>query len=189
MEIKDAIHAIILATSLFTLSLLLFSQGVNSLSVTLGDQPLAVKVPTLFPMEHVLLMIIISAIGSHSLTILSHDRFKQRIDDNENSTNVLKNSEPVDVRIIQEVKTPELEIEPEDNSIEDKVNIASSILEGDEKKVYRIISEKGEILQSELVLESGFTKVKISRLLKKLERKSLIKRKPYGNTNKIMILK
>jgi uncharacterized membrane protein len=72
---------------------------------------------------------------------------------------------------------------------EQKKMIATNILEGDARELYKIIAEKGEILQSDLVLESGFSKVKVSRTLKKLEDKSLIERKPYGNTNMITLSK
>lgn len=202
MERRDTIHAIILAASLFSLSLLLFSQGVNSLSVTFGDQPIAVKVPTLFPVDQVYIMIAITAIGAHSFTLLAYDIFRsgiaspasetnnkeKHIDDNKQMDYEKKHDRPEQYGAKQDPITDETAQVNEDSKT-DKIAIAVSILEGDEKEVYRIISEKGEIFQSELVLESGFTKVKISRLLQKLERKSLISRKVYGNTNKITILK
>jgi uncharacterized membrane protein len=68
-----------------------------------------------------------------------------------------------------------------------KRNIVSNTLEGDQKRIYEIILEKNEILQKDLVYESGFSKVKVSRILKKLDNKKLIIRKPWGNTNKIWI--
>ncbi|WP_445475902.1 helix-turn-helix transcriptional regulator [Methanococcoides methylutens] len=70
---------------------------------------------------------------------------------------------------------------------EHKKDLVARILDGDSRKLYRIIAEKEEILQNELVLESGFSKVKVSLILKKLEDKSLVERKPYGNTNKIIV--
>ncbi|MCW3976077.1 MAG: hypothetical protein NWE86_07545 [Candidatus Bathyarchaeota archaeon] len=68
-----------------------------------------------------------------------------------------------------------------------KRNLISNVLEGDEKKLYEIILEKNEILQKDLVYESGFSKVKVTRILRKLDNKKLIIRKPWGNTNKILI--
>jgi len=68
-----------------------------------------------------------------------------------------------------------------------KQNIVSNVLDGDEKKLYEIILEKNEILQKDLVYESGFSKAKVTRILGKLDNKKLIIRKPWGNTNKILI--
>jgi uncharacterized membrane protein len=68
-----------------------------------------------------------------------------------------------------------------------KRNLISNVLEGDEKKLYEIILEKNEILQRDLVYESDFSKVKVTRILRKLDNKKLIIRKPWGNTNKILI--
>jgi len=65
--------------------------------------------------------------------------------------------------------------------------IVSNILDGDEKRLYDIIQEKNEILQKNLVYESGFSKTKVTRIIVKLENKKLIVRKPWGNTNKILI--
>jgi len=68
-----------------------------------------------------------------------------------------------------------------------KQRIISTVLEGDEKILYDIIQEKNEILQKDLVYESGFSKAKVTRILGKLDNKKLIIRKPWGNTNKILI--
>jgi len=68
-----------------------------------------------------------------------------------------------------------------------KQKIVSTILDGDEKILYDIIKEKNEILQKDLVYESGFSKAKVTRVLVKLDNKKLIVRKPWGNTNKILI--
>ncbi|MEE9323885.1 MAG: helix-turn-helix domain-containing protein [Candidatus Aenigmarchaeota archaeon] len=66
-----------------------------------------------------------------------------------------------------------------------KQKLAAKILEGDELRLYNIILKKRECLQKDLVHESGYPKAKVTRLLEKLDRKGLVKRKPYGNTNKI----
>ena len=68
-----------------------------------------------------------------------------------------------------------------------KQKLASRILEGDELKLYNVILKKKECLQKDLVYESGYPKAKVTRLLEKLERKDLVARKPYGNTNKIRV--
>lgn len=66
-----------------------------------------------------------------------------------------------------------------------KQKLAAKILEGDERRLYNFILKHKECLQKDLVYESGYPKAKVTRLLEKLDRKGLVDRKPYGNTNKI----
>lgn len=62
-----------------------------------------------------------------------------------------------------------------------------SMLEGDLKKVYLFIAEKGEILQKDLVYELGMPKARVTRILDKLADKDLVQRISYGKTNKITL--
>lgn len=63
-----------------------------------------------------------------------------------------------------------------------------SFLEGDERKVMKTILQlSGEITQRKLCELTGFDKVKISRILNKLENKNLMRREKYGMTNKIIL--
>ena len=62
-------------------------------------------------------------------------------------------------------------------------------LKDDEKQVFeKLIEEEGTIFQSELVEKTKFSKVKITRILDKLEGRGLVERKRRGMTN-IVILK
>jgi uncharacterized membrane protein len=64
-----------------------------------------------------------------------------------------------------------------------------SKLNNEEKNLAKIIEEaEGIIFQSDLVEKSGFGKVKVTRILDRLEAKQLIERKRRGMTN-IVILK
>lgn len=61
-------------------------------------------------------------------------------------------------------------------------------LNGDEKKIYDLVENSdGVIFQSDLVDKSNFSKVKVSRVLDKLESKELIERKRRGMTNVIIL--
>ncbi len=61
-------------------------------------------------------------------------------------------------------------------------------LNADEKKVIGIVkAEKRGALQSDIVIKSGYSKVKTHRILKSLENKNLIKRGRFGITNKVML--
>ncbi|RJQ17219.1 hypothetical protein C4573_04170 [Candidatus Woesearchaeota archaeon] len=62
------------------------------------------------------------------------------------------------------------------------------LLRADERKaVHIIIDKKGEILQNELVLKLGFSKVKTTRILASLERKGIIDKQRHGLTNSIRL--
>jgi len=64
-----------------------------------------------------------------------------------------------------------------------------SKLTADEKKVFGfVVDADGTIFQSELVEKTKFTKVKVTRILDKLEGKNYIERKRRGMTN-VVILK
>jgi uncharacterized membrane protein len=68
------------------------------------------------------------------------------------------------------------------------VTFALRLLDGDKRRVFsEIIDSNGEILQSDLHTQTGFSKAKITRILDYLELKGLILRKSYGMTNKIII--
>jgi len=68
------------------------------------------------------------------------------------------------------------------------VRFALRLLDGDKRQVFNeIVEANGEILQSDLHAQTGFSKSKITRILDYLELKGLIIRKSYGMTNKIVI--
>jgi uncharacterized membrane protein len=69
-----------------------------------------------------------------------------------------------------------------------EIAFALRLLDGDKRKVFNeIVESGGEILQSDLHTQTGFSKAKITRILDYLELKGLIIRKRYGMTNKILI--
>lgn len=58
------------------------------------------------------------------------------------------------------------------------------------KKIYELISNSGgSILQGELVKNSGMNKVKISRLLDKMEMQGIIERRRHGMSNIVLLKK
>ena len=63
-----------------------------------------------------------------------------------------------------------------------------SKLDKEEKVVVKIIEQAdGTIFQSDLVEKSGFSKVKVTRILDKLEGRQLIERKRRGMTNVVVL--
>lgn len=60
------------------------------------------------------------------------------------------------------------------------------MLDEEEKKIYEIAEKEGSIFQSDIVEKSGFDKVKVTRILDRLEGKQLIERKRRGMTNVVI---
>ncbi len=58
---------------------------------------------------------------------------------------------------------------------------------GDEKIIYDEISKERSIFQSTLVEKTGLSKVKVTRILDKLEGKGIIERKRRGMTNMVIL--
>lgn len=56
-------------------------------------------------------------------------------------------------------------------------------LDSSEKKLYEMVRSSDAIFQSELVEKSGMSKVRVTRILDKLEAKGLVERKRRGMTN------
>lgn len=90
----------------------------------------------------------------------------------------------------KEKETPEVKGDvaaiPEDKNA---ALLAANLLDGDEKILFREILDTKEILQRELILKTGFSEPKVSRLLDKLERRGLILRQRDGMGNRILLKK
>lgn len=69
-----------------------------------------------------------------------------------------------------------------------KIKKAPKDLRKDEKKVYELIAKEGAIFQSDIIDKLGFNKVKVTRILDRLEGKQLVERKRRGMAN-IVVLK
>lgn len=67
--------------------------------------------------------------------------------------------------------------------------LAASILEGDERVLFQEIVDNNGILQRELVIRTGFSEPKVSRLLDRIERRGLIVRQRDGMGNRVLLKK
>ena len=91
-------------------------------------------------------------------------------------------------KIITEVRTVKQQIKPHEITKDNYDKILGK-LNSDEKSVLeKVIDAKGTIFQSELVDKTEFNKVKVTRILDKLEGMGVIERKRRGMTN-VVILK
>lgn len=91
-------------------------------------------------------------------------------------------------KVITNIKTVRRQLEPKKITKENYQKVFSK-LNGDEKLVLeKVIEAEGTLFQSELAEKTKFSKVKVTRILDKLEGKGLIERKRRGMTN-VVILK
>jgi len=71
-----------------------------------------------------------------------------------------------------------------------KKSILDIFLLPEEKKVLSEIEKYGgSLTQSEIVKSTGFSRVKVHRIIRNLEKKNLIIKQQYGMTNKILLKK
>ncbi len=69
-----------------------------------------------------------------------------------------------------------------------KEQMLNVFLNDDEKRVMDLIKKDSEgALQSDLVIKTGYSKVKVHRILKSLENKGVIRRGRFGITNRVFI--
>jgi uncharacterized membrane protein len=69
-----------------------------------------------------------------------------------------------------------------------KYDLLLPLLREDEKKAVRLLREaNGEMLQNQLVLKLGLSKVKTTRLIASLERKQIVSKQRHGLTNSIKL--
>jgi len=61
------------------------------------------------------------------------------------------------------------------------------MLPQDERKIIEILLKEKKMDQMHIVAESGLSKVKVSRLLMKLEQRGVVEKLPLGNTNLIKL--
>jgi hypothetical protein len=67
-------------------------------------------------------------------------------------------------------------------------NITLKFLDSEEQKIINaLLKHKGEMNQSEILQDTKLSRVKIFRILKRLEKKEIILKKPQGMTNKIIL--
>lgn len=91
-------------------------------------------------------------------------------------------------KIVMKIKKIKEQVNPKKISKENYKKIIKN-LSKDEKLVFEnVINSEGTIFQSDLTEKTGLNKVKITRILDRLEGKGLIERKRRGMTN-IVILK
>ena len=98
------------------------------------------------------------------------------------------------IQFSREKETPDISVKegkeiteiPESKS---SALMAADILEGDEKILFQNIIDNDGILQRELVMKTGFSEPKVSRLLDRVERRGLIMRQRNGMGNRVLLKK
>ncbi|MBI2047349.1 hypothetical protein HYT26_04285 [Candidatus Pacearchaeota archaeon] len=71
---------------------------------------------------------------------------------------------------------------------EQKIRVNMNELDKDEKKIVKAIQDAdGTIFQSDIADKTGFSKVKVTRILDRLEGRQLLERKRRGMTNVVVL--
>ena len=82
----------------------------------------------------------------------------------------------------------EVELVKKIKRIPDEHSHILPLLKEDEKKVFLVLkNSNGEMLQNAIVAKTQLSKVKVTRVLARLEKKDLIIRQRHGLTNKILL--
>lgn len=90
-------------------------------------------------------------------------------------------------KVVTKIKTIKQQIGPKKITKENYKNVMKD-LGKDEKMVFeKIIESQGTLFQSELVDKTKFNKVKVTRILDKLEGRGLIERRRRGTTNVVLL--
>jgi uncharacterized membrane protein len=90
-------------------------------------------------------------------------------------------------RIVTKIKTFKTQVEPKKITKENYQKVMSTLNQHEKVVLQKIIEAQGTIFQSDLVDKTKFTKVKVTRILDRLEGKRLIERKRRGMTNVIIL--
>ncbi|NOZ59370.1 MAG: winged helix-turn-helix transcriptional regulator [Euryarchaeota archaeon] len=72
---------------------------------------------------------------------------------------------------------------------EERSRVVKLVLREDEQRIFDLLEERGEILQEEVVRITGFSKAKVSKLVRNLEEKGIIRKEPYRKTNRLVLKK
>jgi len=91
-------------------------------------------------------------------------------------------------KIITKIKKVKPQVKQKKITKKDYKKVLNTLSDSEKVVFEKIIESEGTIFQSALIGETGFTKVKVTRILDKLEGKGLIERKRRGMTN-VVILK
>lgn len=81
------------------------------------------------------------------------------------------------------------EINESKNESKNIAMLTANLLEGDEKLLLQNVVDNDGLLQRELILKTGFSEPKVSRLLDKAERRGLIIRQRDGMGNRVFLRK
>ncbi|MCL5679766.1 MAG: hypothetical protein M1465_00255 [Candidatus Marsarchaeota archaeon] len=69
-----------------------------------------------------------------------------------------------------------------------EMKVTGKMLNSGDKAILSIISDKGSVLQSDLVSLSGFSKVKVHRIVRKFENIGIVKVTRFGITNRVVLV-
>ena len=168
-QFKIVIAMVLLVASIFVMVNMLFNPQPIQLVLETG-QEITTKNSDYFAMSTVMILIVSSFLIGASITYLFYN----------------SDSNPIFRKDREHRETKESKESKE--TIGSGYDIIIPLLRDDEKKAVHLIKEhNGEILQNELVLKLGLSKVKTTRILAALERKQVIEKHRHGLTNSVKL--
>lgn len=155
---KLIIAIVLLASSIVLIFSKLFTPQPIQVVLETG-QEVTTQTPNYYTLSEVLLLITASFVVGASTVYLFY------------------NAEHI-TTLVQKPEKPEHE----------KFKMVVPLLKHDEKAVFTALqSANGEMLQNQLVLKTGLSKVAVTRAVSKLESKNLVVKERHGLTNKIKV--
>lgn len=92
-----------------------------------------------------------------------------------------------EIKVITKIKKVKEQLEPKKLTKENYAKIMSSLSPDERIVLEKVIESEGNVFQSALIEKTGLTKVRITRVLDKLEGKDIVERKRRGMTNVIIL--
>jgi uncharacterized membrane protein len=167
-QFRIVIAAVLLIASLAILVTMLFTPQPIQIVLETGQQ-VATQSSTYFTISTVMMFIICSFIIGVAITYLYHNT--------EYTKTMLRPLGGQEPQSIEKHHSPA-----------GSLDTILPLLREDEKKTVRALRDhQGELLQSELVLQLGFSKVKTTRIVASLERKGVIEKHRHGLTNRLKL--
>jgi uncharacterized membrane protein len=86
-------------------------------------------------------------------------------------------------------KKPEDKVEADDSGSGDKLEVALKLLDENERRVVEaLVAEGGSMLQKDISVDLGFSRVKTHRVVQSLVKRGLVTAEEHFNTNKVTLV-
>ena len=178
-QFRVIIAAVLLIAAIIVLVILLFTPQPLQIILETG-QEVSTKSSNYFTIASVMILVVCSFVIGATITYLFY---------NSDNSRVSRDRSGPHVRVETDGQTRQVRHLESEVHEQHSLDLILPLLREDEKKAVRLLRDSaGEMLQNELVLKLGLSKVKTTRILAGLERKQIIAKNRHGLTNHIRLL-